>query len=289
MKRKIYLIWAAAFTVFSTASLFAQEDFTDGIGTSPEAYWYFEEASGTRYDETANNNDLTDNNTVQQETSVVKQGAAAAKFDDDNQEYLSIAHASLSASYPLHSGATTDFTIGGWIYITKTADNADTWYEDCNDAFPNSNGIQFRDNNGKFRWIYETGGAESFILANLNYSLTTWYHIVIRWQGSTDDEFAMFLNAVKQSDTESPATIDESTSAVNFCTQVGNARYAPAILDEWFAFDEALTDTQIASIYNHGIDGGGLLKKIRKILLKIGIVLGIDMTSYRYMNPYYWR
>ena len=56
--------------------------------SSPTAYYKMEEASGTRFDETANNHDLTDNNTVGQAVGKVDN---AADLVAANGEYFSLA------------------------------------------------------------------------------------------------------------------------------------------------------------------------------------------------------
>ena len=64
------------------------------------SWWYLDESSGTRYDGSGNNNDLTDTNTNVASLSTtgasVKEGAAAADFENSASEdaHLSIAHGS---------------------------------------------------------------------------------------------------------------------------------------------------------------------------------------------------
>jgi len=54
--------------------------------------WLLNESSGTRFDETSNNNDLTDNNTVGFNASCEFDGCG--DFEDTNTEFLSITDAS---------------------------------------------------------------------------------------------------------------------------------------------------------------------------------------------------
>lgn len=87
------------------------------IETSLSGYWDLDEASGTREDSTANNNDLTDNNTV---------GSAAGKINDgadfelsNGDEYLSITDAAQTGLDP-----TTTFSYSGWVkFETLPASN----------------------------------------------------------------------------------------------------------------------------------------------------------------------
>jgi hypothetical protein len=76
-----------------------------------QGWWNFEETSGTRYDETANNNDLTDNNTVGYGTGKI---GNAADFENtssgDNDETLSIVRASQTGLV-----ITGDLSISVWV------------------------------------------------------------------------------------------------------------------------------------------------------------------------------
>ena len=76
------------------------------------AFWNFSETSGTRYDTTANNNDLTDNNTV---------GYAAGKYgnsadlESGNSEYFTI-----NDNAYLSFGPENSFTLSCWIKLEST-------------------------------------------------------------------------------------------------------------------------------------------------------------------------
>src|SRR5574341_2164717 len=72
------------------------------------SFWELEEASGTRLDATASDNDLTDNNTVTQATGKV---GNAAQFTRANTEYLSIAHNTSIACGDI------DQTRCAWVYL----------------------------------------------------------------------------------------------------------------------------------------------------------------------------
>jgi hypothetical protein len=85
-----------------------------GDGTfTVEGVWHMAEASGTRYDSTSNNNDLTDNNTC---PSVAGKIYKAADFSSANSEYLSIAD---NAS----NSVTGDITVSMWYKADSSATN----------------------------------------------------------------------------------------------------------------------------------------------------------------------
>lgn len=75
--------------------------------TDLAAFWKLDEASGTRFDATETNADLTDNNTVTQEAGKI---GNAAKFTAASAEYLSRDNAS---TYGLNPGDTA-YTRAGW-------------------------------------------------------------------------------------------------------------------------------------------------------------------------------
>lgn len=83
------------------------------LSTSLDAFWKLEEASGTRFDETANDVDLTDNATVTQNASG-KIGASAL-FTASNSEYLEA-----STSTELDYGD-VDWSVAGWFKLATKA------------------------------------------------------------------------------------------------------------------------------------------------------------------------
>ena len=82
--------------------------------TNLAACWDFEEHSGTRYDWTDNNNDLSDNNTVTYGTGI---SGNAADFEMDNNEYFSI------TDNTYVSMGDVDMTITGWLYMESKSQN----------------------------------------------------------------------------------------------------------------------------------------------------------------------
>ncbi len=75
---------------------------------SYKAVWHFNENSGTRYDSTINNNNLTDNNTVKIQNG--KWSGNSADFELDDSEYLEIKN---SDQTDLNFG--NQFTVSAWI------------------------------------------------------------------------------------------------------------------------------------------------------------------------------
>ena len=96
-------------------SFTADGDFTsslagalDGIGTAIDSHYPLEEPSGTRFDATGNQDNLTDVNTVGQAAGQI---GNAADFDDTASERLEAANSSV------HDKGDEDFTVAGWFRI----------------------------------------------------------------------------------------------------------------------------------------------------------------------------
>jgi hypothetical protein len=225
------------------------EDFTDGSGAQPEAWYYYEQ---DLLDESINNNDLTDNNTVAYDGTTFQQGSYSLKTDDDNSESASIACASTSANVPW-CNASTDFTVGGWVRFWKAWDGGDTFFGVYDGASDYARiGLDFSNN---IRARYNLGAGNVDILSDSNVSTGIWYHIVLRWQGSTDDELTLWINNGEQTTTQSPATWPDFSATMYF-SDSGQTNPAAVLMDEWFLFDTALSDSQIGDIYTYGLSGG---------------------------------
>lgn len=82
---------------------------TNTLNNGLIAFWNMSETSGTRYDTTANNNDLSDNNTVGYGTG--KYGNAA-DLERSNSEYLTI-----NDNDYLSFGSEESFTLSAWVKL----------------------------------------------------------------------------------------------------------------------------------------------------------------------------
>jgi len=225
------------------------EDFTDGSGSQLLAYYYFEEASGIRYDETANNNDLADNNTVTRSGTSV-QGSYSAQTASATSETLSRADGDLSAGFPFKNGETTgDFTIGGWVRLLDAGGAGDVIWSKKN----GTDGLQLDIVGTKFRVLYNVSGWLS-ISANAAQDQNTWYHVVIRRKAADTNQLSMFVDGIKQAGTGTLADPTENTGAfIIGGSPTGNN--IDALFDEWFVIGSALTDAQILDIKTYGLTG----------------------------------
>jgi len=208
------------------------------------AYWYFEEASGIRYDETANNNDLAATGTPTQSADE-KQGTYSVGMDSAN--YLSIANANIAANFPVKA-VTSAFSIGGWVKFTTLPNDWDLVFFYANNW---DNGITLYYEANKFYYkAFTADGAGPALEASDGGSaiaLNTWIHVVMRWDGTT---MSLVVDGTADSHTAALADLKETTSNLSFISNSGAILY-----DEWFAFDRLLTTTEITGIINDGLIG----------------------------------
>jgi hypothetical protein len=205
------------------------------------AYWKLDETSGTRFDSTANNNDLTDNNTVGSTTGI--QGNAA-DFVPVNVEYF---------SYPSPVLTTTTFSVSVWVY-PKTYGTfgraifyqgdvlsdpgihlwiASTWEG-------STNCLGFRYNNA--------GNSPS----NSNsITLNTWQHVVVTYDGNTVrfyvNNVAVGSNVI--ADSSSPLA---KPFYVGVWYEFNDRRIWDGYLDELGIWSRVLTAAERTELYNSG-------------------------------------
>lgn len=222
------------------------ENFLDGTGAKPVSWWMFDDASSPSADgNTSTGNDLGwFNGSPAQDTSVKVEGTASLSVPTSSDEALRT-FANVNASTPM-KGATTDFTIGGWMYLKGNATSG--------------NGFHFNDGSGGIRISTLTSGKLRLVLPGTAIDIQNdsaiaadgWHHVVARWQGSTDDEICLILDGVKQASATTVASVVLATSAnLGFLGNAGGV----IRFDEWFMFSTALTDAQVLDIYQHGLSG----------------------------------
>jgi len=215
-----------------------------------QAYWMMEEESGTRYDGTAHDNDLTDMATVTR-SATHKEGSYSASFASVNKEYLNLADSGLSAAFPgKNNVSSANMTAGGWIQYTAIH-SVLMWKG-------NSKWCLHVENGTVKAQINDSGGEHACYSNTDHTDYGVWHHFVMRFTGTTK-ELALFINGVKQN---SLATCTEATvpyDSLDF--NVGSAGpdwyHLNGLLDEVFVFDRALSDVEILDIYNNGLAGAG--------------------------------
>lgn len=103
---------------YAVDATYGAENVWKGVEGSVNDYggvWHLNESSGTRYDSTANGNDLTDINTVGYSAGASPWSGNAASFVRANSERLTIAEADQTNLDPL-----TEWTFQAWAYADTT-------------------------------------------------------------------------------------------------------------------------------------------------------------------------
>src|SRR3989338_9836212 len=158
----------------------------DSLGTSLNAFWKLDEASGTRSDSVGSNN-LTDNNTVTQGTGKV---GNAAQFTAANSESLSI-----TDNTALSTGD-IDFTIAAWVYLDSVSSTRGIVDKRSADA-AGSNDYSLRYNQLIDRFAFYVNGVDDTSKAVADNfgspSISTWYFIVA-WYTATDNTLHIQVN-----------------------------------------------------------------------------------------------
>ncbi|MBW2106349.1 MAG: right-handed parallel beta-helix repeat-containing protein [Deltaproteobacteria bacterium] len=234
-----------------TQEVIGGEDFTDGTGDKPVAWWLFEDTNWL--DESTNDNDLTATGTISLDVENVE-GTYSAKFENDNSEELHITDGNLSSGFPAKNGdGSTDFTIGGWFYFWEDADLTGGLFAK---AAGGNSGFSIENFSWGHRFLYEENGVggEDITIAPFPFSADTWYHLVYRWNGSGADETAIFVDGSKHGTTGTLTDLAESTGSF-IIGENAYGSHSSQLVDEFFVFDISLSDAEILDIKNYGLDG----------------------------------
>ncbi|MFA6039776.1 MAG: hypothetical protein WCV62_02345 [Candidatus Peribacteraceae bacterium] len=187
------------------------------VWSSYAAVWHMNEASGTRYDSTANNNDLTDVNTVT--ATGGKIGANAASFDDANSEYLYI-----SDNASLSMGADVNMNMSAW---TRMHDKST--YHTIASKYATTSGareyvLSYSSSDDRFyaMTMLDAGGSSAGSLLANNFgspSVGTWTHVAMRFDAPSNQMDIGINNGTRNSQN---ATGDIYNGTARFVVGAGN-------------------------------------------------------------------
>jgi hypothetical protein len=214
--------------------------------TDLEAYWKLDETSGTRFDSTANNNDLTDNNTVGNTTGKI---GNAASFVAANNERLS-----LSNSTPLDPGS-SDFSFAVWLKTTSIVVN------NILGAYTGSSapGYALSMNTGGEIYIYFSDGTNGgFFLGSgsgygSGYNDGNWHFVVVNFDRSGNLE--IFADNVSIG-SDSISTIGAVTPATAFSLgtrgSASTGDYTGDLDEVYWRIGSILNSSDRAALWNSG-------------------------------------
>jgi len=214
-----------------------------GDTSNLEAAWLLDEASGTRFDETANNNDLTDNNTVGQASGANCQFDECADFEDTNSEFLSITDGSQTGL-----DLTGKFTLLTWIRLEKTVVSQDH-IMGKSDSGPTASYVLYLEDNPSANSVKLTLEGTIFVGTTAIIVATNTHLAVVYDQTDVIQYF--------------DGSVDKTTAHTTDGTDTGNpfhlgARSDPAqffdgTLDEAVVFSRDLSTSEINDIMDNGI------------------------------------
>src|SRR3989344_3495434 len=220
----------------------------DSLGTSLNAFWKLDEASGTRSDSVGSNN-LTDNNTVTQGTGKV---GNAAQFTAANSESLSI-----TDNTALSTGD-IDFTIAAWVYLDSVSSTRGIVDKRSADA-AGSIDYSLRYNQLIDRFAFYVNGVDDTSKAVADNfgspSISTWYFIVA-WYTATDNTLHIQVNNGAENSAASTVTPPDT----NGLFQIGKAALASSNfmdgrIDAVGFWKKTLSSSERTALYNSGSGG----------------------------------
>jgi hypothetical protein len=230
---------------------FSKSTATSSLLTSLKAWWKMDEASGTVYDSTANDNDLTANDTPTYSASG-KIGTAIAF----NSDYDALAIASSANTKPSADVFSVSFwlkfstlpSVGGYTQGLLRINNSAAEGYAVRVCATSDNAIHFIIYNAsstKYEWY--TG-------SNSINDTTTWHHVVCIAKGN-GNQGEIWIDNVESDVTDAVQSgnihsIDGSTCVGNNYAGADEAVYGS--LDLYGIWDKALTSTEVGSLYNSG-------------------------------------
>lgn len=203
------------------------------------AYWKMEETSGTRYDETANNNDLTDNNTVGSGTGIISTGA---DFELSNSEWLNISNTAQTGL-----DFTGDMSFSCWLSVESTSANyiLGRWGTPGNWAY------RFILNGSNlYLGTSANGSSTTFFQKAWTPTLNQLYHVVFTKSGTTG---TIYVDNSSLGTGTLTSTIYDPNNPIGIGGN-GNDGYGPwdGIIDEVGLWSRALTADEVSELYNSG-------------------------------------
>ncbi len=157
---------------------------SENVWSDYSAVWHMNETSGSRYDSTANNNDLTDVNTVT--ATGGKIGANAASFDDSNSEYLYV-----SDNASLSMGADVNMYMSAWtrMHDKSTFHAIASKYATTSGAREYVLSYSLSDDRFYAITMRDAGGSTAGTLNADNFgspSVGTWDHVAMKFNASSN-------------------------------------------------------------------------------------------------------
>lgn len=237
---KFFLSLCLLIFIVPATQLEAFED--SGLEDSLVSYWQLEEASATRVD-SYGLNDLADNNGVGIDSG--KQGSAA-DFNQVNDQYLSI-------SDLLQSGLDISGSISISLWMQMSDLSEPQIFVHKYNGNSNRRAYTFYWHNGLLTaCLSQFGSVPNCKSTSFNFTLNDWYHVAFTWDASTD------IGKIYVDSIQVGSNLSYDIASINNSSEpllVGSNEYIQTfngLIDEVGIWSRALTDEEIAQLYNNG-------------------------------------
>lgn len=256
-------VTATAGQMPATAKTMAGTGLLDGL----IAYWTLDEASGIRYDSSANEIDLSDNNGVASATGKI---GLSARTSGGGTDYLS------HPDVPALSPGSDDFTIALWVYLVNKPST--TWGYDSATIVNKWGSSNRREYNLVYRNLtteaYDTvadtfefaasadgtdpEGSERVVSLNAGPISTGQWYFIVAWQDSISDTLNIQVNNGTPNSISYTDGITDTTSLFELGRNEGNLTPGGSPLrfdgriDELGLWSRVLTADERTALYNAG-------------------------------------
>jgi hypothetical protein len=214
---------------------------------APVAYWKLDESSGDAADATGNGYTLTNESGVSYSTGLINN---AADFGSSN------------SNMRLHigsiMGATTSepVTISGWVNLNAPVSGPTYMLLEKSFASPASvvYAIGYQYNGGSPRLFFsrdQQGVQSNDAFYSITLATSTWYHVALSYDGSTVTGYVngqSVATVASSGDGNSTQYSDE----FDIGAADGPAQFSSAKIDEVGTWNQTLSDSQVAALYNGG-------------------------------------
>jgi len=209
-----------------------------------QAYWTFEETSGSRADSTANNNDLTDNNTVGYSTGII---GNAADLELANSEYFSITDAAQTGL-----DFSTDFTANLWVKLESAGSDRlsilQKWGANKSYYWRIPAALT------SFEFYSSSDGSSDSSVASDSFtalSVDTWYMFTMSKDATGETRFYIDGTLISV-ETGSVATLYNNADPF-VLGQFGGSFWYDGLMDEMGLWSRELTADEISALYFDGV------------------------------------
>lgn len=237
--------------IFAFALVLAPMSAHAALGDNLQAYWKLDESSGNASDSTANANTLTNNNASSYAAGIINNGVSLTPA---SSQYLSRANGSITGLK--FTGA---FTLAGWVKLSAAPDAGNNvmvsrWGTGTGRSYL----FYLFDQAGTKKMamdIFDSGGTIGEVIVNWTPVTNTWYHVALVYTAAGTSDVLFYVNGVQQGATGSTGRTSVRAGSHDFemgGDHDGGNGYFPGMLDEWGAWDRALSSTEISQLYNNG-------------------------------------